>query len=469
MKALKVLTLVLVVVVMTTSLVAAQGGGAWDSSFTVVNLGTTTATVSVTFYDEAGASSQPPSLGTSTGPISNPFSLNAGASVEILLFQTGTLPDGRYSVVISADQPIAAIANLTNSIGGTAPYFNGSYSGLEDVGQTIMYMPAITQAYYGWNSHLSMQNLTASAMDITVKFYVEQSNVVCHTEGPRSTPAFASWHVDVGALALPDACDPDGHGYNGSATVEASGPIAAVDNQTVDAYGFTQDYGGFTGGATTIYATALYHEYYGWNSSINVQNVGTVTTTVYVNYSDGVTNTQTLGPNASYLFYQPHEPHPAGTYFSAIITADQPLVAVINAATSPEVGQAQTYNAFLAGGTKFGLPLTMKGYYGWNTSFTVQNIGSADVNVQITYAPDPSVGFTGKTYTAGPIEPGANLEVYQPVDPDLPSGYHGAVTVEVVGTGTIIAIVNQVNDAKLVDPTAPGDWAMSYNGLVGGD
>lgn len=465
MKTLKVLALVFLVAVLTTSLVAAQGGGAWDSSFTVVNLGTATATVSVTFYDESGNPYTPSSLGTSTGAISNPFSLNAGASVEILLFQTGTLPDGRYSVVISADQPIAAIANLTNSIGGTQPYFNGSYSGLEDVGQTIMYMPAITKGYYGWNSHLSMQNLTGSAMNITVNFYVENSNVVCHTEGPHSTPAYASWHLDVGALALPASCDVNADGYNGSATVEASGPVAAVDNQTVDAYGLTQDYNGFTAGGTTIYAPALYYEYYGWNSSINVQNVGTAATTVNVTYSDGVTNTCSLGPNASCLLYQPLEGHTAGTYFSAILTADQPLVAVINAATSAAVGQAQTYNAFIAGGTKFGLPLTMKGYYGWNTSFTVQNIGSANVNVQITYAPDSSVGFGGKTYTAGPIAPGANLEVYQPIDPDLPPGYHGAVTVEVVGTGTIIAIVNQVCDGQL--GVTSGDWAMSYNGLMG--
>ncbi|MGC8959758.1 MAG: hypothetical protein ACP5OO_08210 [Chloroflexia bacterium] len=465
MKALKVLTLVFLVAVMTTSLVAAQGGGAWDSSFTVVNLGTSEATVSVTFYDEAGTAHTPPSLGTSTGPISNPFPLASGASVEILLFQTSALPDGRYSAVISADQPIAAIANLTNSISGTEPYFNGSYSGLEDVGQTIMYMPAITKGYYGWNSHLSMQNLTNDNMDITVKFYVENSNLVCHTEGPHTTPAYASWHVDVGALSLPVSCDPNGDGYNGSATVEASGPVAAVDNQTVDTVGLTQDYNGFTGGATTLYAPALYYNYYGWDSSINVQNVGTVTTTVTVNYSDGVAKTCVLGPNASCLLYQPVEGHTAGTYFSAILTADQPLVAVINAATSAAVGQAQTYNAFTAGGAKFGLPLTMKGYYGWNTSFTVQNIGSAAIQVQITYAPDPSVGFTGKTYTAGPIDPGKNLEVYQPADSDLPTGYHGAVTVEVVGSGSIIAIVNQTCDGQRA--TTSGDWSMSYNGLPG--
>ena len=52
MKALKVLAVTALLVLVAVPLVGAQV--TWDSSFTVVNLGTADATVTVTFYDEAG-------------------------------------------------------------------------------------------------------------------------------------------------------------------------------------------------------------------------------------------------------------------------------------------------------------------------------------------------------------------------------------------------------------------------------
>jgi len=471
MKALKILTLVLLVAMVTTSLVAAQGGGTWDSSFTVVNLGTATATVSITFYAENGTAYTPSSLGTSTGTISNPFSLAAGSSVEILLFLTTGLPDGRYSVVISADQPIAAIANLTNSVNGTEPYFSGSYSGFEDVGQTAVYMPAIVQNYYGWNSHVSMQNLTGGDLDITIEFFTEGTNTVCHTESQTGVKAYSSWHLDVSTLTL-TGCDVNADGYNGSAKVSAAGPIAVVDNQTADAYGMTATYRGFTPDQATdkYFVPALYYLYYNWFSSINIQNVGTITTTVTVDYSDSAPNaTCELSPGESCLLIQLLESGHADK-FSAVVTADNTaakLVVVAQAGTTVESGleQAFAYEGFSVGGTTFGLPLTMDMYYGWFTSFTVQNVGTADVNIQYTYAPDPSVGFTGQTCTAGPIAPGANLEIVQIADPcvDLPAGYHGGVIVSVVGSGEIIVIVSQ-NNVDQMNATA-GDWSMSYDGI----
>ncbi|MGC8873681.1 MAG: hypothetical protein ACP5SI_04430, partial [Chloroflexia bacterium] len=140
MKGIKALVLALLVVLVAVPLVAAQGGGVWDSSFTVINLGDTTATVEVTFYDEAGNVFVPSDLGSGT---TNPFSLPAGESKEILVFliPPAELPEGHaYSVVISADQPVAAIANLTNTVYSPpqSPSFSGSYTGFEDVGQTAV-------------------------------------------------------------------------------------------------------------------------------------------------------------------------------------------------------------------------------------------------------------------------------------------------------------------------------------------
>ncbi|GEM_PF-716284 len=475
MKGIKALVLALLVALVAVPLVAAQGGGVWDSSFTVINLGDTTATVEVTFYDEDGNAYTPSDLGLGTP---NPFPLPTGESKEILVFliPEAQLPSGHaYSVVISADQPVAAIANLTNTVYSPpqSPSYSGSYSGFEDVGQTAVFMPAIVQNYYGWNSHVSMQNLTGGDLDITIEFFTEGTNTVCHTEGPTTVPAYSSWHLDVSGLDL-GGCDTNLDGYNGSAKVSAAGPVAAVDNQTADAYGMTATYRGFTPDQATnkYFVPALYYLYYNWFSSINIQNVGTVATEVTVDYSDSAADgTCDLDPGESCLLIQLLEPG-HDPKFSAVIEAANPaaqLVVVAQAGTTVEsnLKQAFAYEGFPVGGTTFGLPLTMDMYYGWFTSFTVQNVGDADVHIDYIYAPDPSVGFPGASCSAGPIAPGANLEIVQIADPcvDLPAGYHGGVTVSVVEPeGEIIVIVSQNNVEQMT--ARPGDWSMSYDGIA---
>jgi hypothetical protein len=371
-------------------------------------------------------------------------------------------------VVISADQPVAAIANLTNTISGTAPSFSGSYSGFEDVGQMDVYMPAIVQGYYGWNSHLSAQNLTGAAMDLTVEIFTEGSNVACYTD-TENVAAYASWHIDVGALTL-TGCDVNADGFNGGAQFSAAGAIGVIDNQTADTYGQTVTYRGFTEGAETIFVPALYYMYYNWFSSINVQNVGTTATDITITYSDAAApvTCAAVAPGAGCFALNLIETGHSDK-FSAVITgaAGSSLVAVAQAGTTVEsnLNQAFAYEGFLAGGAGYGLPLTMDMYYGWFTSFTMQNLGGTAVLVDYSYAPDASVSFAGFDCQAT-VPANGNLEIVQLSDTcvDLPAGYHGGVTLNVNGAGEIIAIVSQNNVDAMV--TAPGDWSMSYDGVL---
>jgi hypothetical protein len=413
------------------------GAQDWNSSFNVVNMGTGEAWVTVTFYEEDGTAHVPDPL---NGGMTNPFTLTAGTSFEVYLPGIPSLADGRYSVVISADQPIAAIANL---VGDSDPvFFNGSYSGVNE-GDMAMYLPAITKAYYGWNSNISMQNLTAAEMQIAVNFYAGTPTPVI-PEMTMMVPAFASWHLDVGAIAgLPD-------GYNGSAVVSAAGPIAAMDNQIVGSLGLTQDYNGFMEGATTLYCPALYEAYYTWNSSINVQNVGATTTTVNITYSDGETNSWELGPSAAHLFYQPDEDHTAAT-FSGVITSAEPVVAIVNAANP--MNQAQTYNCFSSGSTAFFAPIVEKNYYGWDSAVQVQNVGAVDADVTITYNAAPGCSETKN------VPAGGTAEFYQPGVACLPVGYGASASLS--SLQPFVAIVNQTLGAYQTG--TQGDWSMSYN------
>jgi len=424
----------------------AQLGDVDNSSFTVQNVGSGQATVVITFYDENGNDYTPNPLNNNQP---NPFTLNAGESFEVYLPGIPGLPDGRYSVVISSDQEVVAIANLIGQNTAGTVFYNGSYSGAS-TGATTVYLPSIVYEYYNWNSLISIQNAGSGPTDITVDYTCVGGGTGQHTK--TGLAAGASVHFDLETnppAGLPSGC-------NGSAVITSSSePVIVVDNQTADG-GFTQSFNGFNSGATTVYVPALYHDYYTWNSSLNIVKIGAGSTTVTVTYSDGGTSTCNLTDTTpSCLLYMPTE-HPGTGKFAATVTSTSlPVVAIANAANP--AGQAQTYGGFASGAGTVGLPTVMKQYYGWDTSFTCQNIGTATTTLSISYQ-----GYATHTYNTSSLAPGDSVEIYQPAETFLPNGYRGSVTVTANASGAKIAcIVNQTHPAN--QAAGLGDWSMSYN------
>lgn len=447
-----VLLVFVLMLAMGSAPVAAQLGDVDNSSFTVQNVGTGPATVVVTFYDEAGNAITPNPL---NGGKSNPFTLNPGESFEVYLPGIPGLANGRYSVVISSDQPVVAIANLIGQNTAGTVFYNGSYSGAS-AGATTMYLPAIVRAYYGWNSLISIQNVGAAPTDITVTYTCGAST---YTHTKTGLAPGASVHFDLETSPPPGMPT----GCNGSAVVTSSSqPIVVVDNQTAAGLGYTQSYNGFATGATTIYVPALYNNYYTWSSSLNIRKIGSGSTTVTVTYSDGGISTCNLtDAQPSCLLYMPTV-HPATGKFAATITSSSlPVVAIANAANPNK--QAQTYEGFTGGASQVGLPTVMKKYYGWDTSFTCQNVGTVSTSLNISYQ-----NYTANAYNTdvkfgpaqGILDPGESIEIYQPSEAFLPNGYRGSVTVKANAPGAQIAcIVNQTHGAN----QGKGDWSMSYS------
>lgn len=439
------ISLALLAVLLTVPNAFGQLGTTDNASFVVQNLGTGTATVQIDFYDGAGAKTTPNPLNSGK---SNPFTLASGESFEVYLPGIAGLADGRYSVVISSNEPVVAIANLIGAEDSTT-FYNGSYSGASQ-GATTVYLPSVVHEYYNWNSLISVQNIGSGPTNITVDYYSGATKVA--TSSASNVPANASAHFDL------EATPPSGlpTGFNGSAIITSSAePIVATDNQTADG-GFTQSYNGFISGATTLYVPALYDDYWSWDASLNIQNVGTGSTTVTVDYSDSVANElYTLGQGQSVLIYMPNQPAHASLFAATITSSSQNIVAVVNAANP--ANQAQTYSAFAGGSTTVGLPTVMKGYYDWDTSFTVQNVGTASTVVQVCY----SGGYA--CYNLPSLAAGASTEVYQPGESFLPSTYRGSVTLTSSGSVPIAAIVNETNGPG--QGAGTGDWSMSYNGF----
>ncbi|MBN1484046.1 MAG: hypothetical protein JXA37_04940 [Chloroflexia bacterium] len=491
MKTMKALALTLLLVLTAVPLVGAQTG-VWDSSFQVINLGGETASVSVVFYEDDGTAHDVACLryvGTDCD-LPNPFSLDAGAKEEIFLGAIGDdLPDDRYSVVISADQPIASVGSLVGNDAGN--FYNGSYTGLEDDGQMEMYLPGSMWGYYSWNSHISAQNLTGDDLDLTVNFYLEGSTTVCATEGPETVPAYSSWHLDTETLDL-SACDFNGDGFNGAAVVSAAGAIAAIDNQTTGGGSyFEQSYTGFLEGADTLYAPSFFRGAFppgNWNTSLNIMNIGAAAShvVVTVNTPDGaVTIEDDLDPYQGWLIYPPVDmptlPIYAWNEMSALIEGDAgaELVAIANSANS--LMQAQTYNALTVdeGGATVAVPIVSRNYYGWDTSMAIQNLGPDALVAHVSYSANANpygTVWAGAEYDTASIASGQALAIFQGNGDDalfaatgerIPETYTGGAIVTITsGTGPIAAVINTTNGPGQVDnDPGPGDWSTSLNAI----
>jgi len=449
MKKFRLITL-MAIVVMLFALVgsaSAQLGDTDVSSFTVQNIDSVTASVTITFVSESGVETTPNPLNSGKA---NPFNLAPGESFEVYVpgIPSSQLPNGRYSVVIASTAQVVGIANL---VGQGSVNFNGSYSGFSS-GATTFYLPSSVFNYYGWYSLISVQNVGAAPADVTLT--ITCTDGTTGTLSVQNIPLFASHHFDL-ETTTPTGFS-SGTSCNGSAKITSDQPIVAVDNQTAPAGGNTQSFSGVMSGSPKLYAPALYKNYYGWNSSLNIRKLGTGNTTVTVTFSDSGTTTCNLtDAKPGCLLYIPSV-HGANGYFGATIqeSGSTGLIAVVNAANG---AQAQTYNAIGSGTGTVGIPSVMKSYYGWNTSFTCQNVGSVPTSLNIKYD-----GYAGSAYNTGTLAAGAAIEKVTANEAFLPTGFQGGATISANAGGAQVSCIVNFNNAAQMGSTA-GDWSMSYN------
>jgi len=225
------------------------------------------------------------------------------------------LPDGIYAGVVEATGPVAAMVNIWNNAGEQF-----AYSGFTS-GSSVVYAPVLMKFYYGFRTALTVQNMGDA--DVTVR--VTYSNGVTNTQ---TIPARASQlFYTPNEPGLPN-------GWLGSAkieTISGTGPIVGLVNEADDKRR-AASYTCFASGSTESYAPIVLKRYYGYSSSITCQNIGTESTNIAVTFSNGVVETRNnIAPNGTALFYQPNNASlPNGFNGSAMITAAQPIVCIIN-------------------------------------------------------------------------------------------------------------------------------------------
>ena len=191
-----------------------------------------------------------------------------------------------------------------------------------------------------------------------------------------------------------------------------------------------------------------------YNTGFQVANQSSTTANIVVTYynQDGSVNASindTVPANGSVTYF-PIDAS-AGFNGSVVISSDQEVAAITNVLGDGTAFGA-SYESFSTGAASVNLPLIMRGNFGFNTWFNVQNTGTgADANVTVSFAGQPTCNQSAT------IKPGAAATFDQTTHTCLPAGYVGAANITATGAD-VVATVVQTGPAQL----------LAYNGFTSG-
>lgn len=241
---------------------------------------------------------------------------------------------------------------------------------------------------FTYSSGIQLQNLANTQATVTLTYYNVQTSSGGGTQATSVTVPIASLGSATFATIHAAA------GFSGSVVVSSSSPIASIAN-LIGKSGTTTvgsaSYVGATAGATSVNLPLLHKGNYGFDSWYSVQNAGSTDATVNVVYSDGATaGPAVIKAGASWVFDQQLETnHPASSHvFAAKVTSDQPVVVVVvQERLYQTVRNVLAYTGFDAADTDALMPLINSNNYGYTTGVQLQNTGTVDSDITVTYFP----------------------------------------------------------------------------------
>jgi len=409
---------------------------------------TTTANVTVNYYNPDGTAPSVPSQS---------FTINANSSYT-LFGPTLLAPAGfSGSAVVSSDQPVVAITNLL----GASPTIGDAYDGVSATGAaTTANVPLFLQGIGSPanNSTLYVQNASTTAQSVKITFTNTAGTVV-------ASPTFSL--NASGSVTVNSSNDGITGTFVGSAVVasQSSLPVAVVAAQSNGANLVMQT--GSGSGNPTVYVPLLMNNNGGdkaLNTGLQVQNVGTQTTTATLTifYSDGTSQVISPQPNLtagqSFTWFPISSmTHAVG---SGVITSNngQNLLAIVNELDSV-TGQATGYNGFSGGTQTINMPLVMFNNGGNYTGEQVQNVGTcaATVTLSVTDNKSGQVALYQQL-----LQPKASYTWFSATSDIIPaSGKVGAATATSPSScAPIVGIVNEITS-----PQVTGDTTFAYDGF----
>jgi len=410
----------------------------YTAGFQVQNLSGASANITITYFNQDGT------VATSA---SDSIPGNGSKTYFPILPASGF----NGSVVISADQQVAAVTNILGNSGVAAASYVGSVAG-----STSVSLPLLMKGNSGYNTWFNIQNTGGSDASVTVNY----------SDGTNNSAT-----IKPSAAATFDQSAETHNTTVFSATVTGNQPLVATVMEENTAIMFA--YSGFGAGSTDPVLPLINANNVGYVTGTQIQNSGGSSTDVTLSYTPSAagtacTETQTIpaGESKTFTLGAFAGSPPAGTTTDCIggqkfigsaqvtgNTASQDLVAIVNQLLPGVNGEA--YGGFdpSAATQTVVLPLIMDRNAGYFTGFNVMNVGSSSTTVNCT--------FTGTSYTAsGTLAAGEALTDLQ--NGKISSGYVGSATCTASNPGDrIVAVVNQLG------PSSTADQLLVYEGIPG--
>jgi hypothetical protein len=427
--------------------------GNWVTDFTVLNLENKTATVQVTRYNQCSGNNCPADTGTTVAsPTIAPngsWYYNPATDPNFPAGFTG-------SIVLSSDALLGVTATTANDRTGTQ-YASDAYAGVSDV-STDVFLPIIMGKLGAWNTRMAIQNAGGAAANITIDYI-----------GAGAPGDTVITNVPPNMTVIVDQFSNAGmNNFNGSARVTSNQPLAVEVDEYRSTGGVLISYVGVpvAQAATTLYmpgfiATGV------WATDFTIVNTEGTPANVQMTFSGSpATLSGQIPANGSayvngYAGVKPGGwtgmPPVSGYYGSAKITSDKKVVVVYNIANAANGGAGNYqmgYVGFSSGSNKVAVPLIENKFSsGWDTTFSVQNIGGGTADLSMVYsgnkAPlcNPCTKQIQEAWTFN-----------QTTDNHVPTGFLGGVTIS--STKPIVVIADQNKTG------ATGDTQAGYPGVV---
>jgi hypothetical protein len=350
--------------------------GNYNAALYVQNISdTTSANVSISYYDSSGAL---------TCSVTNE-SLSPLASKGYWMPSVSCLPVGWVGgAVVTSDEPIVAVGRP--HIGSQVTTYAGFASGSPNMYVPMLFKNAFAGGSY--NAALYIQNTDpALAAMVDIDFYDSDGSLTCSLTG-ESIAALATkgyWMPSVACLPV---------GWVGGAVISADRDVVAVGRPHIGAQVTT--YNGFSGGQAGLRVPMLFKNAFAggsYNAALYIQNTdASQAATVDIDFYDSNGSLtcsltgESIAARATKGYWMPSVAClPTGWVGGAVITANRNVVAV----GRPHVGaEVATYGGFGSGSTEMYLPMLFKDAFGgsYDSAVYVQNTsGGSPANVTFKF------------------------------------------------------------------------------------
>jgi hypothetical protein len=476
---------VIMIAILTTVVIAAPSIAsttkALSTNFTLINLGTSTASVSVSYYKDNG-DPWPAAAGYTNFTIAS----NYGQKILAQYAGDSGMSAGRGSAVVSSNEALGSVVQV---LARNQTASSGAYVGFSS-GATKFYAPIVmrqrTTGSGLTNTQIMIQNVETTAITVDVNFVASPGSGFSNwTKSGISIPASSSYYYDV-ADELPANLP---NGWYGSAEIvgNSSKNIVVVVSifsgaNSMQVYNAFPDTSAGTVWAFPQFTSKLSN---GMNMPITAQNLSgstMVTGSIQLDclpttgYTGEIhkTNPSDVVANASYAFNPYANPdYPNDWSGSCVVTAPGNIVAYAQIRFPGVNDNFAAFEGFnkSSTNTKVVIPLASKRQVnGFATAIIIQNLSTTDIAyVRLTYIRSATCSVGDPSYTLDlQIDPNANLiqnlRSATGGPATMPNTWYGSLVVEAQPATTAQPIAGYVQLTNYLNPA--GDTFMAHNAVL---